>query len=152
MDDLVTFGDVHLNDRFNGRFVSWYASKLDHLLCFAGGMLGLGSRLLSRARDFDTATRFTDACIWAFNATVTGLSPETMQLFAESDLMRWEVVTLADGRRAKRVRGDPIGCHSARTTEIGRPETIESIYYMYRLTGDRRYQVRDAALRTLGRR
>lgn len=31
-----------------------YSATMDHLTCFAGGMLGLGSRLLGREKDFET--------------------------------------------------------------------------------------------------
>lgn len=31
-----------------------YSSALEHLTCFAGGMLGLGARLLEREEDLQT--------------------------------------------------------------------------------------------------
>ncbi|KAL9094848.1 MAG: hypothetical protein Q9165_002797 [Trypethelium subeluteriae] len=50
-----------------------------HLTCFAGAMLGLGSRIYpdSRKQDLDLARKITDGCIWAYEVTATGIMPET---------------------------------------------------------------------------
>jgi hypothetical protein len=37
-------------------------------------------------------------------------------------------------------RGKPPGVRTANRRQIGRPETIESVFYMWRLTGDRKWQ------------
>ena len=42
--------------------------------------------------------------------------------------------------RSRAPRGSPTGVRMSDRRQIGRPETIESVFYMYRLTGDRRWQ------------
>ncbi|GAA6003363.1 hypothetical protein JCM10207_000294 [Rhodosporidiobolus poonsookiae] len=140
LEGAATIGDVHYKETYKGEVRSWFSMRLDHLTCFAGGMLGLGSRLLGRDQDFDTAQKFTKACTWAYDSTRTGLAPEGMELWAEGNPERWEAVELEDGTIAKTVKGDPPGVYGTQNYHIQRPETIESVFYMYRLTGDRKYQ------------
>ncbi|GAA5888189.1 hypothetical protein JCM6882_000314 [Rhodosporidiobolus microsporus] len=140
LEGAVTIGDVHYKEQHEGVTKSWFLMRLDHLTCFAGGMLGLGSRLLSRAKDFDTAVQFTKACTWAYDSTRTGLAPEIIELWSEGNPHRWREVQLDDGRTARTVRGDPVGVYSSQNQHIQRPETVESLFYLYRLTGDRTYQ------------
>ena len=49
-----------------------------HLTCFAGAMLGLGAKIFpdSRKEDLDLAKKITDGCVWAYEATSTGIMPE----------------------------------------------------------------------------
>ncbi|GAA5872627.1 hypothetical protein JCM8547_003713 [Rhodosporidiobolus lusitaniae] len=140
LEGAVTIGDLHFKEENRGRVMSWFSMRLDHLTCFAGGMLGLGSRLLHRSRDMETAVKFTKACTWAYSSTSTGLAPEIIELWSEQNPQRWSVVELADGTTAKTIRGDPAGVYHSSNYHIQRPETIESVFYMYRLTGDRKYQ------------
>ncbi|GAA5949342.1 hypothetical protein JCM21900_005615 [Sporobolomyces salmonicolor] len=145
LENAVTIGDVHFKEvhgiqAHKMQSKSWYSMRLDHLTCFAGGMLGLGARLLKRGGDFTLAQQFTQACVWAYEATRTGLAPEIIELWNENDPNRWEVASLPDGTTTRSVRGDPIGVYESLNYHIQRPETIESVFYMYRLTGDRRWQ------------
>ena len=48
----------------------------EHLLCFAGGMYAMGSRIFDRKADLDIATKLTDGCVWAYESTITGIMPE----------------------------------------------------------------------------
>ncbi|KPI39062.1 Mannosyl-oligosaccharide alpha-1,2-mannosidase 1B [Cyphellophora attinorum] len=52
-------------------------SQMQHLSCFAGGMLALGSRLFSRELDLSTASRLTDGCVWAYNVMPSGIMAES---------------------------------------------------------------------------
>ena len=47
-----------------------------HLLCFAGGMYAVGAKIFNREADLDIAAKLTDGCVWAYNATTTGIMPE----------------------------------------------------------------------------
>lgn len=51
-----------------------------HLTCFAAGMVGIGSRIFSRPQDLPIAQQLLDGCIWAYNATPSGLMPETFHV------------------------------------------------------------------------
>lgn len=47
-----------------------------HLACFVGGMVALGSRIFNRPEELFIARRLTDGCIWAYNAMPSGIMPE----------------------------------------------------------------------------
>lgn len=95
MEGMVTIGDLHFRELHEGELKSWYSMRLDHLTSFAGGMLGLGAKLLDRPMDLVTAVNFTRACLWAYDATRSGLAPEIMQFWVESDSRRWDTVKMA---------------------------------------------------------
>lgn len=47
-----------------------------HLTCFLGGMLAIGAKIFDRSSDLDLARKVTDGCVWAYEATTTGIMPE----------------------------------------------------------------------------
>lgn len=47
-----------------------------HLTCFVGGMLAIGAKIFDRDSDLDLARKLTDGCVWAYEATTTGIMPE----------------------------------------------------------------------------
>ena len=47
-----------------------------HLTCFVGGMLGMGAKIFNREDDLELAKQLTDACVWAYESTTTGIMPE----------------------------------------------------------------------------
>jgi mannosyl-oligosaccharide alpha-1,2-mannosidase len=117
--------------------------EIEHLSCFAGGMLGMGSKLLDRQQDMNDAEKFTQACYWLSTATPTGLQPEVVE-FYEPGFEQWENIT-TDGysylppspgepplgiKVEERMKGSPAGSKKTVTRGINRPETIESIFYM----------------------
>lgn len=57
----------------------WLDAEGGHLTCFAGGMFALGAKIFEREEDLDIAAKLTEGCIWAYNATNSGIMPE--QLF-----------------------------------------------------------------------
>lgn len=119
--------------------------KLEHLGCFAGGMMALGSRLLpERHTDLNVARRLTESCWWAYNASKTGIAPEELTFFHPDDVGRYEVEEDAHGVRHRLgPAGYPFtGVQDGYGPYHNRPETIESVFYMYRITGDRVWQER----------
>ena len=58
-------------------------SKIDlqpegtHLTCFAGAMFAIGAKVFDRKDDMDIAWKLTDGCVWAYEATNTGIMPES---------------------------------------------------------------------------
>lgn len=46
-----------------------------HLVCFAGGMMALGSQIFNR-KDIETARKLVDGCIWAYESTPSAIMPE----------------------------------------------------------------------------
>ncbi|SPO28194.1 related to Mannosyl-oligosaccharide 1,2-alpha-mannosidase IC [Ustilago trichophora] len=134
--NLLTIGELS-----NSR----YTAKLEHLACFSGGMMGLGSRMMAeRADDIELAKGITGTCWWAYNSSTTGIGPENLIFYTSDDDDRFDMISLPDGtsRRGK-PRGSPIvGVRSVHTSYLNRPETIESVFYMWRITGDPAWQER----------
>lgn len=48
-----------------------------HLTCFAGAMFAIGAKAFDRKDDMDIAWKLTDGCVWAYEATNTGIMPES---------------------------------------------------------------------------
>ncbi|KAF2813981.1 seven-hairpin glycosidase [Mytilinidion resinicola] len=48
-----------------------------HLTCFAGGMFALGAKIFNRDEDLEIAKKLTEGCVWSYNATTTGIMPES---------------------------------------------------------------------------
>ena len=122
-----------------------FTPKLEHLACFAGGMFALGARLVpGRRDDLNIARRYTESCYWAYNSTLTGLGPEELTFFRPSDYDRYSIVQLKDGTRRRGAQlGYPFpGVRRMVSTYRNRPETIESVLYMWRTTGDEEWRER----------
>ncbi|KAJ5136158.1 Glycoside hydrolase family 47 [Penicillium atrosanguineum] len=51
-----------------------------HLHCFLGGMVAVGSKAFGIESDMEIAYKLTDACVWAYEATNTGLMPERFRV------------------------------------------------------------------------
>lgn len=127
-----------------------------HLACFTGGMLSLGSKLLNLPDHLDIARKLVDGCIWAYNALPLGIMPETFHMVpcisttsCVWDESKWHSGILdklsdEDTRSVPQVIADkrlPRGFTDIGDTRyILRPEAIESIFILYRITGDKRLQ------------
>lgn len=77
--DMKIFGVLNYNV---------YFPTLEHLACFAGGMVAVGSTQEEdeavKERDLETAEGFAKTCFWAYNITETGLAPDTLTFFHPS--------------------------------------------------------------------
>jgi mannosyl-oligosaccharide alpha-1,2-mannosidase len=138
--DVLFVGDAHVqSDSIN------QIAEGQHLSCFAGGMFGLGGKLFDITDHVAIGERLARGCSWAYNAFPTGLMPEIFNAVkcdsidgpCPWDEERW---TKEGGKNL------PKGFKSAQDTRyILRPEAIESIFRMYRMTGKEEY--RDLAWR-----
>jgi mannosyl-oligosaccharide alpha-1,2-mannosidase len=72
-EDVLLSGNVAVD--FEGNIT--LDPQGQHLSCFAGGMVALGSRLFDMPDDLDVAKRLVAGCVWAYRAMPTGLMPET---------------------------------------------------------------------------
>ncbi|KAL0940136.1 glycosyl hydrolase family 47 protein [Colletotrichum truncatum] len=110
-----------------------------HLTCFVGGMFGLGGKLFGIKEHVVLAKKLARGCGWAYSSFPTGLMPEIFGMVPCDSLKgcKW------DEERWKR-EGDSTlkkGFSHARDPRyILRPEAIESIFLLYRITGDREFQ------------
>ncbi|KAH9442654.1 hypothetical protein Pst134EA_031700 [Puccinia striiformis f. sp. tritici] len=83
-----------------------------------------------------------DACVWAYESTKTGVGPERITIVEGDDQTRWQPV-IYEGQNFRELKSDPLpGASIQDGRYLGRPETIESVYYMWRITGDRQWQDR----------
>ncbi|KLJ07432.1 hypothetical protein EMPG_17097 [Blastomyces silverae] len=133
-----------------------------HLVCFAGGMFALGSRLFDIPAHMDIARKLTDGCIWTYKATPSGMMPEVFHMVPcpANEPCMWdetrykEAVVAAHANSASSPDGDkqrdkdngaeaiiarerlPKGIKSIEDRRhILRPEAIESVFILYRITG-----------------
>lgn len=118
--------------------------KMDHLVCFMGGLLAMGAteghpvaeaRKMAfwdtqRGEDWQLAQELTHTCYQMYHQTPSGLAPE--------------IVVFNDGRAVPESAwlsssGDfyikPADRHN-----LQRPETVESIMFLYHLTKDDKYR------------
>lgn len=114
-----------------------FSNKMDHLVCFYGGLLALGATNglpVEEARksefwndeladDFELGEELTYTCYRMYHdIKPTGLSPEI-------------VVFNTDGLSKDDFYVKPLDKHN-----LQRPETVESLFILYRLTGDVKYR------------
>ncbi|KAF4861186.1 putative mannosyl-oligosaccharide alpha-1,2-mannosidase 1B [Colletotrichum siamense] len=110
-----------------------------HLSCFVGGMFGLGGKLFGIKEHVGLAKRLARGCAWAYSSFPTGLMPEIFGMVTCPSLNKcpW------DDERWKREGDGNLRkgfSHARDPRYILRPEAIESIFLLYRMTGDREYQ------------
>ncbi|KAF9874357.1 glycosyl hydrolase family 47 [Colletotrichum karsti] len=110
-----------------------------HLTCFVGGMFGLGGKLFGIKEHVGLARRLARGCGWAYSSFPTGLMPEIFGMVTCPSLNKcpW------DEERWKREGDGNLRkgfSHARDPRYILRPEAIESIFLLYRMTGDRDYQ------------
>ena len=119
-------------------------AEIRHEACFAGGMFGLAGRLFNYTEHMKLGARMTNGCMWAYNAFPHNIMPEAFKM-VPCDLggCKWEEARWrAEVEKDLRGREDlPMGFVSARDPSFSlRPEAIESIFTMYRITGHQEYR------------
>ena len=102
-----------------------------HLVCFAGGMLALGGRLSENDTHVDIGRKLADGCAWTYKYAPNGIMPE---LFTMRACPTWSACDFTAEPGSSPFSGVGDGRY------ILRPEAIESIFYLYRITGDPSYQ------------
>ncbi|KAH9003485.1 seven-hairpin glycosidase [Lactarius hatsudake] len=104
-----------------------------HLACFHAGNWMLGGKLLNNQTIFDLALELNDACWNTYAGDATGIGPEG---FAYAT----GVTGTANG-----VPPDQLpfynqhGYYITSSSYVQRPEVLESNFYAWRVTGDRKY-------------
>ncbi len=112
--------------------------EMEHLSCFVPGMLALGASLFNGTTDSaslapaerelasmsgahrELAHRILNGCVLSYDRMPSGLAPERFA-FEESEPI-YNRIQVREGKY------------------ILRPETVESVFVMYRVTGDKRYR------------
>lgn len=106
-----------------------FEAEIQHLGCFVGGMVGLASRIENSAEGLSTAEKLTNGCVWAYDNTPSGIMPEVF------------LVDKCDSGKKCTWTGEGTGYVRVRDSSYQlRPEAIESVFIMYRLTRDKTWQ------------
>lgn len=142
-----------------------YVTKGQHLTCFAGGMVGLAAKVFDRPHELDIAEQLTEGCVWAYSSCASGIMPEIFSFApcgAVADSQTGSQCLYTEDKWHNAVRdyysynGDAVYKTSNRDMDklirdkglapgflevpvksyILRPEAIESVFIMYRLTGN----------------
>ncbi|KAE8146685.1 glycoside hydrolase [Aspergillus avenaceus] len=137
--------------------------QAEHLKCFLGGTVGIGAKVFDRPEELSVARKLTDGCIWAYDIMPTGIMPEILYVSpckkqddCEWDDDKWHKDILR--RFSKYSQGEEAAQSIIKDNRLPpgvidipdskymlRPEAIESVFIMYRITGDKELQ--DAAWR-----
>uniref|UniRef100_A0A665WCJ3 alpha-1,2-Mannosidase n=1 Tax=Echeneis naucrates TaxID=173247 RepID=A0A665WCJ3_ECHNA len=110
----LTFVGELSHNRFN--------AKMDHLVCFLPGTLALGAHNNLPGDHMDLAVQLMETCHQMYTQMETGLSPEIAHFNLQTSDGHDVVVKPADRHN------------------LLRPETVESLFYMYRFTKDTKYR------------
>ncbi|KAK9532843.1 hypothetical protein VZT92_010208 [Zoarces viviparus] len=110
----LTFVGELSHSRFN--------PKMDHLVCFLPGTLALGAHNGLPGDHMDLAVQLMETCHQMYRQMETGLSPEIVHFNMQASDGQDVVVKPADRHN------------------LLRPETVESLFYMYRFTKDPKYR------------
>ncbi|KAL7628633.1 hypothetical protein AAE478_000148 [Parahypoxylon ruwenzoriense] len=151
--DILISGAVH-TVKDSGKTTLYFEYEGQHLVCFAGGMLAVGGKLFEKAEHLEVARKLTDGCIWTYKAMPLGIMPETFfmapcksdkecmwdeTLWKKAVLEQAGETDLADMARADEIISKkklPKGFTKIPDSRyILRPEAIESVFILYRVTG-----------------
>ncbi|KAI1497166.1 glycoside hydrolase [Biscogniauxia marginata] len=158
---LAFFGDARVAKQADDETYVVTSPRAQHLTCFAGGMVGLAAKIFDRPSDLEVAAQLTDGCVWSYTSTITGIGPEIFYFIpCDPDIRkddckwseeRWtgalkkywgpdakgDALTKEQIQNIIDVRQLPPGMVDVNDRRyILRPEAIESVFMMYRLTGD----------------
>ncbi|XP_029940565.1 endoplasmic reticulum mannosyl-oligosaccharide 1,2-alpha-mannosidase [Salarias fasciatus] len=110
----LTFVGELSHNRFN--------PKMDHLVCFLPGTLALGAHNGLPGDHMDLAVQLMETCHQMYKQMETGLSPEIAHFSLQPTDGQDVIVKPADRHN------------------LLRPETVESLFYMFRFTNDTKYR------------
>ncbi|KAG8157852.1 hypothetical protein KVR01_012514 [Diaporthe batatas] len=121
-------------------------SESEHLACFLGGAYALGGRVLEGREDLvGVGARLAHGCAWAYRVMPTGMMPERFGTVpCESrDRCPWSQARWDEESAGRPDSEDhlPLGVVSAKDKRyILRPEAIESLFVLWRVTGRPEFQ------------
>lgn len=139
-EDILFTGTFHAGD------YAWLDTEAQHLACFAGGMFAMGGKLFDIPEHVEIGARLTKGCMWAYESFPTGLAPEIFGLIPCESLRgcEWNQKTwmraVVDAYDNEGENVVPKGFRHARDPRyMLRPEALESVFIMYRITGQEEY-------------
>ncbi|KAI1100177.1 glycoside hydrolase family 47 protein [Jackrogersella minutella] len=161
---LLFFGDARVVTTPSGEKQIVTSPIAQHLTCFTGGMVGMAAKIFERPADLDIAEQLTDGCVWSYNKTVSGIGPEIFHFIpcdpdTTKDDCQWSEERWTASMKkywGQNTKGEALSdqqlnniIETRRLPQgmvevddrryILRPEAIESVFMMYRLTGDSKF-------------
>ena len=132
-----------------------------HLGCYTGAMVAIGAKVFEKPEQMNTARKLVDGCVWAYDSMPSGIMPEQFSMVpcemnsnCQWDEKKWEAAVL-EKAKAKTEQGQDFKNdaqllnHTIHQDNLPkgfseiwdpryllRPEAIESVFVLYRLTGD----------------
>lgn len=158
--EMLISGSVKRNSADNLRL----QPEGQHLTCFVGGMVGLAARVFDEPQELATARQLVDGCIWAYESMPSGIMPEIFTALpcknTEFENCTWSderwFQAVADNYKMHEYRHMSVEEHAQTVIQknnlppgiikindsrfLLRPEAIESLFILYRITGDRTLQ------------
>ncbi|KAH9825228.1 family 47 glycoside hydrolase [Melampsora americana] len=135
-----TEGLVIAGKQSNVGEASVYTPSLTQESCSSAAFIGMGARILGRQNDLDTALQQTETCLWAYESSPVTLAAESIVVQEPSNTESWAQVNVTNTTYKKPI-GEPIpGVKFEDPRFLAYPDTIEAVFYMWRLTGDRKWQ------------
>ena len=159
--EILIPGNAH-SDGHQGPLDIEIEPQAQHLGCFVAGMVGLAARVFSLPNDMTTARALLEGCLWAYESSPGGIMPEIMRTTICSPRKRekgddsehfgacefeqdawYQAISILDKSSgilpAEKVRQERLAPGVTRYEDkryILRPEAIESVFLLYRITGD----------------
>ncbi|KAM7202382.1 Glycoside hydrolase [Rhypophila sp. PSN 637] len=130
--DILFSGNVNAN----GAGIIELEAEVQHLGCFTGGMFALGGKLFNRPEDVEIGEKLARGCGWAYAVMHTGVMPEVSDMIPCDGPDRLKPCKF--GKDEKKPKGDDLPGPFAYLRDnqyLLRPEAIESIFILYRITG-----------------
>jgi mannosyl-oligosaccharide alpha-1,2-mannosidase len=108
-------------------------------------MFALGGRLLSNQTHIDIGAKLARGCAWGYKTFASGLLPEIFKLIPcpSLDICEWDEEAWKSYAYTTGNSGAPLpkGFRHARDPRyILRPEAIESLFILYRITGEEEFR------------
>ncbi|KAJ1674112.1 hypothetical protein EV182_003939 [Spiromyces aspiralis] len=127
---------------------SVFYGNFGHLTCFVPGMLALGAKELGLDEDLDLAKKLMRTCFKLYNNTVTKLSPESVVFATNADVLDDNGYISPIPAKLRDMPRDSLtiqqglkdGYFVTKPWYILRPEVVESLFVLYRITGDELYR------------
>ncbi|KAF2138043.1 glycoside hydrolase family 47 protein [Aplosporella prunicola CBS 121167] len=115
----------------------WYLNEQSHLACFAPGNLMLGASYLAKPALIKTAQALLEACHHTYASTSTGIGPE---LWSWEPMSNLPPGTFSPQSPRQRLELAHHGFWVVDPSFRLRPEYVESLFYAWRITGQKRYR------------
>ncbi|RKF59251.1 Mannosyl-oligosaccharide 1,2-alpha-mannosidase MNS1 [Erysiphe neolycopersici] len=158
--NLTISGDVHVT----GTEIR-QEPRGQHLTCFTGGMVALASKIFSRPDELALAEELTQGCIWTYDVSPNGIGPEIFTVMPcpqDGSPCTWDdnLQQTSSNKKSPTPDSPSKASYGQEILKSGlpkgftavqdhryllRPEAIESVFILYRITGNQMYA--DAAWR-----